>query len=95
MAYDRSPVKPIGAIVIAGLSLGTISPIISTAATLEEVAHCRAIEKATQRVSCFKSLKPGPKANTGDAGRRKLSAQHQRTRKVGHWLQGKTPPQLR
>ena len=67
MAYDRSPVKPIGAIVIAGLSLGTISPIISTAATLEEVAHCRAIEKATQRVSCFKSLKPGPKANTGDA----------------------------
>jgi hypothetical protein len=67
VAYDRSPVKPIGAIVIAGLSLGTISPIISTAATLEEVAHCRAIEKATQRVSCFKSLKPGPKANTGDA----------------------------
>ena len=67
MAYDRSPMKPIGVIMIAGLSLGTISPIVSTAATLEEVAHCRAIENAAQRLSCFKSLKPGPKANTGDA----------------------------
>jgi hypothetical protein len=65
--YDRSHVKPTGAIVIAGLMLATMSPIISAAAALEEVAHCRAIEKATLRVNCFKSLKPAPKAKTRDA----------------------------
>jgi hypothetical protein len=37
------------------------------AATIEEVAHCRAIPQLAQRLSCFKFLKPGPRAKTQDA----------------------------
>jgi hypothetical protein len=40
---------------------------IAYAATIEEVAHCRAIPQLAQRLTCFKSLTPGPKAKTEDA----------------------------
>jgi hypothetical protein len=47
--------------------LAIASTTISAAATIEEVAHCRAIPQLAQRLSCFKSLKPGPRAKTQDA----------------------------
>jgi hypothetical protein len=34
------------------------------AATKEEVAHCRAVEKLSERLDCFKSLKRSSKAQT-------------------------------
>jgi hypothetical protein len=40
------------------------STTIAAAATIEEVAHCRAIPQLTERLNCFKSLKPGPRAKT-------------------------------
>jgi len=52
---------------IAGLTLAIVSPTIASAATIEEVAHCRAIPQLAERLNCFKSLKPGPKAKTKDA----------------------------
>jgi hypothetical protein len=47
--------------------LAIASTTIGAAATIEEVAHCRAIPQLAQRLSCFKSLKPGPRAKTQDA----------------------------
>jgi hypothetical protein len=35
---------------------------IGAAATKEEVAHCRAIDKLSERLDCFKSLRRSPKA---------------------------------
>jgi hypothetical protein len=46
--------------------LAASSNIVS-AATIEEVAHCRAIPQLVARLNCFKSLKPGPRAKTEDA----------------------------
>src|ERR1700722_11850780 len=40
---------------------------IAAAATIEEVAHCRAVPQLAERLRCFKSLKPGPRAKTEDA----------------------------
>jgi hypothetical protein len=51
--------------------LATMRPIISAAATLEEVAHCRAIPQPAERLNCFKSLKPGPRSKVKDAARAK------------------------
>src|SRR5262245_34150418 len=56
---------------IAGFMLATLSPTIAAAATIEEVAHCRAIAQLTERLNCFKSLKPGPRAKTENAARAK------------------------
>jgi hypothetical protein len=53
--------------VAAGCMLAIANTTIAAAATIEEVAHCRAIPQLAQRLSCFKSLTPGPKAKTGDA----------------------------
>jgi hypothetical protein len=47
---------------IAGLMLAILSPTIASAATIEEVAHCRAITQLAERLNCFKSLKPGPRS---------------------------------
>ena len=44
------------------------SPIISRAATIEEVARCRAIQIKKQQWDCFKSLK-APKQNAPKAKR--------------------------
>jgi hypothetical protein len=52
---------------IGGFTLAIVSPTIASAATIEEVAHCRAIPQLAERLSCFKSLKPGPRAQTEDA----------------------------
>jgi hypothetical protein len=47
--------------------LAIASTTIGAAATIEEVAHCRAIPQLAERLNCFKSLKPGQKAKTEDA----------------------------
>jgi hypothetical protein len=47
---------------IAGFMLAIVSPTIVSPATLEEVAHCRAIPQLGERLNCFKTLKPGPRA---------------------------------
>ena len=52
---------------IAGFMLAIVSPTIASAATLEEVAHCRAIPQLAERLNCFKALKPGPRAKTEGA----------------------------
>ena len=52
---------------IAGFMLAIASPIIASAATLEEVAHCRAIPQLAERLNCFKALTPGPRAKTEGA----------------------------
>jgi hypothetical protein len=52
---------------IAGFMLAIVSPTIASAATIEEVAHCRAIPQLAERLNCFKSLKPGSRAKTEDA----------------------------
>jgi hypothetical protein len=52
---------------IAGITLAIVSPTIASAATIEEVAHCRAIPQLAERLNCFKSLKPGPRTKTEDA----------------------------
>jgi hypothetical protein len=47
--------------------LAVASTTIGAAATIEEVAHCRAVPQLAERLKCFKSLKPGPRAKTQDA----------------------------
>jgi len=64
VAYVRSHIKPAGAVVIAGLMFATVSPFIAAAASLEEVAHCRAIEQRAERLDCSKSLRQGPESKT-------------------------------
>jgi Transposase len=65
--HDRIAVLMRSVIGIAGFMLAIISPTIASAATIEEVAHCRAIPQLAERLNCFKSLKPGPRAKTEDA----------------------------
>ena len=52
---------------IAGFMLAIVSPTIASAATIGEVAHCRAITQLAERLNCFKSLKPGPRPKVEDA----------------------------
>ena len=52
---------------IVGFMLPILSSTIASAATIEEVAHCRAVPQLAERLSCFKSLKPGPRAKPEDA----------------------------
>ena len=52
---------------IVGFMLAILTPTIASAATIEEVAHCRAIPLLAERLNCYKSLKPGPRAKTEDA----------------------------
>jgi hypothetical protein len=52
---------------IAGFMLAIVSPTMASAASIEEVAHCRAIPQLAERLKCFKSLKPGARAKTDDA----------------------------
>jgi hypothetical protein len=63
VTYDLSRGFSTGAIVLASVMFVSVRPLIGVAATLEQVAHCRGLEKAAQRVSCFESLKQGTKAN--------------------------------
>ena len=51
---------------IAAFVLAVVSPTIASAATIEQVAHCRAIPQLAERLNCFKSLKPGPRPKTED-----------------------------
>jgi hypothetical protein len=74
VTYDRSHVGPTNIIVTAALMLTIASPTIAAAATIEEVAHCRAIQRRAERLDCFKSLKPGPKAKTSPAAPTKTEA---------------------
>ena len=64
---DRIAALMKGVIGIAGFILAIASPTIPSAATIEEVAHCRAIPQLAERLNCFKSLKPGPRAKSEDA----------------------------
>jgi hypothetical protein len=66
VAYNRS-FGTTSVAVAAGCMFAIANTTIAAAATIEEVAHCRAIPQLAQRLSCFKSLTPGPKAKTGDA----------------------------
>jgi len=52
---------------IVGFMLPILSSTIASAATIEEVAHCRAVPQLAERLSCFKALKPSPRAKTEDA----------------------------
>ena len=61
-------------LVVTGFMLAIASPTIAAAATIEEVAHCRAIQQLAERLECFKSLKPGPRA--------KRKTPHQRRSKM-------------
>ena len=74
MTYDRSHVRRTNIIVIAAFMLTIASPTIAAAATIEEVTHCRAIQQRAERLDCFKSLKPGPKAKTSPAAPAKTEA---------------------
>jgi hypothetical protein len=66
LAYDRS-FRTRGAAVVTGCMLAITSTTIGAAATIEEIAHCRAIPQLAERLNCFKSLKPGPSTKTRDA----------------------------
>jgi hypothetical protein len=66
LTYNRS-FRTTGVAVAAGCVLAIASATIGAAATIEEVAHCRAIPQLAERLNCFKSLKPGPRAKTGQA----------------------------
>jgi hypothetical protein len=61
---DRTVALMMSVVGIAGFMLAVVSPTIASAATIEEVAHCRAIPQLAERLSCFKSLKPGPRPKT-------------------------------
>ena len=61
---DRTAALMMSVVGIAGFMLAVVSPTIASAATIEEVAHCRAIPQLAERLSCFKSLKPGPRPKT-------------------------------
>ena len=74
MTYDRSHVRRTNIIVIAAFMLTIASPTIAAAATIEEVTHCRAIQQRAERLDCFKSLKPGPRAKTSPAAPAKTEA---------------------
>ena len=74
MTYDRSHVRRTNIIVIAAFMLTIASPTIAAAATIEEVTHCRAIQQRAERLDCFKSLKPGPRAKTSAAAPAKTEA---------------------
>ena len=63
LAYNRS-FRTTGTAVVTGCMFAIASTTIAAAATIEEVAHCRAIPQLTERLNCFKSLKPGPRAKT-------------------------------
>jgi hypothetical protein len=63
---DRIEALMMSAVGIAGFMLAIVSPTIACAATIEEVAHCRAIPQRAERLNCFKSLKPGPSPKTED-----------------------------
>ena len=65
---------------IAGFMLAIVSPTIASAATIEEVAHCRAIPQLAERLNCFKSLKPGPRTKAQDAA--SAMKQHARSSNV-------------
>src|SRR6516162_1352122 len=66
VAYNR-PFRTTGVAVMAGCMLAIANTTIGAAATIEEVAHCRAIPQLAERLNCFKSLKPGPRAKAQDA----------------------------
>jgi hypothetical protein len=74
VTYDRSHVRRTNIIVIAAFMLTIASPTIAAAATIEEVTHCRAIQQRAERLDCFKSLKPGPRAKTSPAAPAKTEA---------------------
>jgi len=57
-------VKATGVAVVAAYMLAILNSTVAIAATMEEVARCRAIQQRVERLDCFKSLKSGPMAKT-------------------------------
>jgi hypothetical protein len=51
-------------IVVMGCVLATAGTTVGVTATVEEVAHCRAIPQRAERLNCFNSLKQSPRAKT-------------------------------
>jgi hypothetical protein len=47
-------------IVVMGCVLATAGTTVGVKATVEEVAHCRAIPQRAERLNCFNSLKQSP-----------------------------------
>jgi hypothetical protein len=70
----RREMSPVKAVSIAVLFL-VGSSVVTRAATIEEVAHCRAIQTNSERWNCFKSLKGqrqgAPKAKREDTPKAK------------------------
>jgi hypothetical protein len=65
LAYKRS-FRITGIAIVAGCISAVASSTNGVAATVEEVAHCRALPQLAERLSCFKSLKRST-AKTQDA----------------------------
>jgi hypothetical protein len=63
LAYNRS-FGGAGVAVLAGCTLAIACVTFGDAVTKEEVAHCRAVEKLSERLDCFKALKRSSKAQT-------------------------------
>jgi hypothetical protein len=61
-AKDRTTLLMRSLLGIAWFMFATVSSTIVSAATIEEVAHCRAIPQLADRLNCFKSLTPGPRS---------------------------------
>ena len=82
LAYNRS-FRTTGVAVVAGCMLAIANTTIGAAATIEEVAHCRAIPQLAERLNCFKSLTPGPRAKTQDAASAKQHAGSSKVKDAG------------
>jgi hypothetical protein len=61
-AEDPALARMRNALGIAWFMFATVSSTIGSAATIEEVAHCRAMPQLALRLNCFKSLTPGPRS---------------------------------
>ena len=88
-ARGRAPYVKVAIVAIASVILFSIgSAPIGGAATIEEVAHCRAIQINKERVACFDALKAQrgatpPQAQRGRLLRRRKGGRLLRRRKGG------------
>ena len=89
---DRTAALMMGVVGIAEFMLAVVSPTIAPAATLEEVARCRAIPQLAERLSCFKSLKPDPRPKTEDAPEKKQDAGSSKVKDAARAKARQAPP---
>jgi hypothetical protein len=67
MPRDQMHIQRIGIAFVAWYILAIVSVGFADAATIKEVARCRAIAKRSEMVACFKALKEGRPAKTEGA----------------------------